>query len=269
MTDRPDSGTERPPEHARHPHHRGVVGRIRGYFLAGILVTAPLAITVGLARWFIEFVDGRVMPLIPRQYNPATYLPPDYQEYGIPGLGVLVIGVVITLIGWTTASIAGRGLIRLSERLLDRIPAVRSVYGAIKQILETVLANQSRAFRQAVLLEYPRRGLWAIGFVTGVTEGEVRNLTADETVNIFLPTTPNPTSGFLLFVPKKDLVFLDMAVEDAVKMVISGGIVTPPDTRPAEERARPKVAARTYEEVDILRESDGRTVLIGRPPPTG
>lgn len=258
-----------PPEDdgsAHHPHRAGVVGRIRGYFLAGVLVTAPIAITVGLAWWFIEFVDRNVVPLIPAKYSPAAYLPAQYQEYGIPGLGLLVVFLVITLIGWFTANFAGRTMLRLSERVLDQIPAVRTIYGAVKQILETVLANQSKAFRKAVLVEYPRRGIWAIGFVTGTTEGEVQNLTEDETINIFLPTTPNPTSGFLLFVPRRDLVFLDMGVEEAVKMVISGGIVTPPDRRPAAERDRPRASAKTYEDLDILREKEKRPVLVSRHP---
>jgi uncharacterized membrane protein len=124
------------------------------------------------------------------------------------------------------------------------MPLVRSVYGAVKQILETVLAQTSTAFREVVLLEYPRRGIWAIGFITGYTEGEVQNLTEDECVNIFLPTTPNPTSGFLLFVPRKELIKLDMSIEEGIKMVVSGGIVTPPDRRPAQEQAIPQVSSR-------------------------
>ncbi len=111
------------------------------------------------------------------------------------------------------------------------MPVIRNVHSAIKQILETVLAQQSNAFREAVLIEYPRRGIWAVGFITGTTEGEVQNMTAEECINVFLPTTPNPTSGFLLFVPKKDIAPLSMSVEEAIKMVISGGIVTPPDRR--------------------------------------
>ncbi|MEN8197197.1 MAG: DUF502 domain-containing protein, partial [Pseudomonadota bacterium] len=125
----------------------------------------------------------------------------------------------------------------------------KRVYGASKQILETVLQHKSNAFRQAVLVEYPRRGIWAIAFITGRTEGEVQNLIADDLINIFLPTTPNPTSGFLLFVPKEDMILLDMAVEEAIKMVISGGIVTPPDRRSAELKGTPVTGSReTWEE---------------------
>ena len=127
------------------------------------------------------------------------------------------------------------------EGVLAQMPVVRSVYGALKQIIETVLAQQSTAFRQAVLVEYPRRGMWAIAFITGRTEGEVQNLTDEQTVNVFLPTTPNPTSGFLLFVPRRDLVPLAMTVEEAIKMVISAGIITPPNRREEAGEPEPKL----------------------------
>lgn len=242
----------------------GPFARIRAYFLTGVLVSAPLAITFGLAWWFVEFVDSKVMPLIPVHYNPVYYLPQGYQDYGIPGLGLVVIVLVITVVGWFTTNFAGRALIKLYERILARIPAVRSIYGAIKQILETVLANQSNAFRQAVLLEYPRRGMWAIGFITGETKGEVQHLTEDTVINIFLPTTPNPTSGFLLFLPRQDIVILDMTVEEAIKMVMSGGIVTPPDRRSSDLQAQPRVSSKTYEDLDVLREKENIPILVPR-----
>jgi uncharacterized membrane protein len=207
-------------------HHIGFAARLRAYFFAGILITAPISITFYLAWLFVTFVDSKVTPLIPAKYNPAEYLP-----FGLPGLGLVIVVVVLTLIGALTAGFFGRLIMRFYEGLLAQMPVVRSVYGALKQILETVLAHQSTAFRQAVLVEYPRTGLWAIAFITGRTEGEVQKLTDEDTVNVFLPTTPNPTSGFLLFVPKGDLVPLAMSVEEAIKMVISAGIVTPPDHR--------------------------------------
>jgi uncharacterized membrane protein len=225
-------------------------GRLRAYFLAGILVTAPLAITIALASWLIEFVDSRIVPMIPLRYNPDVYLK-EYLGYeiGIPGLGLMVLIIFITLVGAMTAGLLGRFVIRLSENMLNRMPVIRSIYGASKQILETVLRQQSNAFRQAVLVEYPRRGIWAIAFITGRTEGEVQNLIADDLVNIFLPTTPNPTSGFLLFVPKEDMILLDMSVEEAIKMVISGGIVTPPDRRSEAIKGAPVTGSReTWEE---------------------
>jgi len=205
-----------------------LMGRLRGYFLAGVLVTAPLAITAAVAWWLIDLVDSHIVPLIPAQFNPDTYMKEVVGlEIGLPGLGLIVLFVGITLIGALTAGLVGRWIVRFWESLLNRMPVIRSVYAAVKQILETVLKQQSNAFQQAVLIEYPRRGLWAIAFVTSDTKGEVEMRTPGDHVNVFLPTTPNPTSGFLLFVPVTDLVPLDMKVEDAVKMVISGGIVTP------------------------------------------
>lgn len=231
--------------------------RLRGYFLAGVLVTAPVAITVWVALLIINLIDRWITPLIPAKYNPETYLP-----FGIPGLGLIVLIIVLTLIGALTAGLVGRWIIGIGERILARMPVVNNVYSAVKQIFETVLAKQSRAFREAVLVEYPRRGIWAIGFITGSTEGEVQHVTKEDTVNVFLPTTPNPTSGFLLFVPRTDLVHLDMSVEEAIKMVISGGIVTPPDRRPAAQQAKPVVSAKTYEDVDVLREEENLPVLV-------
>jgi uncharacterized membrane protein len=235
------------------------IPRIRRYFLAGFLVTAPLGITVLIAWWIINFIDEWVTPLIPTKYNPETYLP-----FSLPGLGLLILFIALTLIGALTAGLMGRWVVRTGEQILNRMPVVRSVYSAFKQIFETILAQQSNAFREAVLIEYPRRGIWAIGFITGTTKGEVQSLTLEETVNIFLPTTPNPTSGFLLFVPREEVMPLDMSVEEAVKMVISGGIVTPPDRRSTEKQQQPIVSSRTYEEMDILREKDKVPVLVSK-----
>ena len=209
----------------------GLTRHLRGYFLAGVLITAPIGITFYLAWLFINWVDNTMTPLLPPAYNPETYLP-----FGIPGLGLLMVCLVMTLIGALTAGILGRFWIRTSERILSRMPVIRSVYGALKQIFETVLSHQSNAFREVVLFEYPRRGSWALGFITGSTRGEIQNSTEDDVVNVFLPTTPNPTSGYLLFLPRRELVMLSMTVEEGIKMVISGGIVTPPDRRPPNQR---------------------------------
>jgi uncharacterized membrane protein len=216
--------------------HLGISARIRAYFFAGILITAPIGITVWLAWQIITWIDQIVRDFLPPVYNPETYLP-----FSVPGLGLVIVIVALTLIGALTANLTGRIALRLGERILARMPVVRSVYSALKQIFETVLARKSTAFRQVVLIEYPRRGIWVLGFRTGTTEGEVQNLTEDEMVNVFIPTTPNPTSGFLLFLPSEDVYVLDMTVEDGIKMVVSGGIVTPPDTRPPEVRAIPQI----------------------------
>lgn len=246
-----------PPASDAKPASNGFFPRMRAYFFAGILVTAPVTFTFYLAWLLIHFVDNSIRPLIPVKYNPETYLP-----FALPGLGLFVLIVGLTLTGALTAGFMGRFFIKLSERILNRMPVIRSVYNATKQILETVLAQQSNAFREAVLVEYPRRGMWAIAFITGTTKGEVQNVTKEECINIFIPTTPNPTSGFLLFVPKADLVSLDMSVEEAIKMVISGGIVTPPDRRPDALKNQPVTSARVYEDVEVLRESDNAPVVL-------
>lgn len=208
--------------------------RLRAYLLAGVLVTAPISITLYLAWMFVNFIDGSVGHLIPARYNPESYLP-----FSVPGLGVLTVLAVLTLIGAFAAGFIGRLVVRVGESIVARMPVVRSIYSATKQIFETVLANQSHAFREVVLLEYPRRGMWTLGFITGATLGEVQDLTQEEVVNVFVPTTPNPTSGFLLFVPRADIVVLNMTVEEGLKMVVSVGIVTPPD----RHHALSKIAA--------------------------
>jgi uncharacterized membrane protein len=238
-------------------HTLGFGQRVRAYFLTGILITAPLFITGYLAWLFIGFVDAKVTPLLPEQYNPESYLP-----FGVPGLGLIILFIFLTIVGAVTAGFFGKLWLRFTERLLNRMPVVRNIYSAVKQILETVLAQQSSAFREAVLVEYPRRGLWAIAFITGRTEGEVQNVTEEECINIFLPTTPNPTSGFLLFVPKKDLISLSMSTEEAIKMVISGGIITPPDLRTQKQKNTILTSAHVYEDLEVLREADRIPILI-------
>ena len=212
--------------------------KVRTYFLAGVLVTAPFAVTIYLAWVLVSFVDSRITPLIPAQYNPETYLP-----FSLPGLGLLVLFVFLTLVGSVTAGLVGRFLIRTSERLLNRMPIIRSVYGAAKQIFETVLAQQSTAFREVALFEYPRKDCWAIAFVTNYNQGQIEEHLDHDMVSLMLPTTPNPTSGYLLFVPKRDIIILDMTVEEAMKLVISGGIVLPEDARALGEERRKRDAA--------------------------
>ena len=198
------------------------MSRIRSWFFTGILVMTPLILTIYVVWTFITFVDNLVVPLVPIDYRPSNYLP-----FSIPGLGLIIVFLFTTLVGVLATGLLGRTLIRLWENILNRMPVVRSVYSAIKQILETVMATQSDAFRQAVLVEYPRKDIWAIGFVTGSTKGEVSENVDKKMVNVFMPTTPNPTSGFLLFFPESDLIFLEMSVEDALKLVVSGGMVVP------------------------------------------
>lgn len=207
-----------------------LTARLRTYFFTGIVVTAPIGLTIYLVTLFIDFVDSRVMPLIPLRYNPETYLP-----FSVPGLGIIVMIVLLTTVGALSFGLVGRTIVRMGERLVERMPVVRSVYGALKQVFETVLSEKSGTFREVVLVEF-RPGIWAMGFVTNTTTGEIQNRTTDEVVNVFVPTVPNPTTGLLLFIPRKELVKLDMSPEDGAKMLISGGIVTPPDRRPIAEQ---------------------------------
>ncbi len=209
----------------------GLMGRLRAYFLAGVLVTAPIATTVYIAWWFISYIDGSIRPLIPARYNPENYLP-----FSIPGIGLLVVFLVLTLIGAFTAGYVGRLVVRLGEGVVARMPVVRGLYGATKQIVETVLAKKSAAFREVVAVEYPRRGVWSLGFITGPAHPQVQRLSPDEEmVNVFIPCAP-PTAGYLLMVPRSEVRHLDMPPEEGLKLVVSGGIVAQPGA------ARPSAA---------------------------
>ncbi|MBK1668612.1 hypothetical protein CKO28_11265 [Rhodovibrio sodomensis] len=201
----------------------GLLARLRNYFFAGVLVTAPISITVWITWNIVAFVDSRVTPLMPPAWNPESYLP-----FSVPGIGVFAVFIVLTLVGMFATGLIGRLLTSAYERLLNGLPVIRSVYGATKQIFETVLAQRSNAFRQVVLVQYPRPDSWALAFVTAETAGDVARKAPKESINVFLPTTPNPTSGFLLFVPKAEAKVLSMTVEEGAKMIISGGIITPP-----------------------------------------
>lgn len=208
------------PPQAKEQFHISIFSKLRGYFLAGILVTAPISITLYLTWGLLKFIDSKVSSVIPAEY---------YRETTVPGLGLIIAIAFFIVVGWFAKNFLGRVVIQTSEYILDKMPVIRTIYGATKQIFETVMGAQSQAFREVVMFEFPRKGIWALGFVTGVSKGEVQRLTEDEVVNVFFPTTPNPTSGFLIFIPKKDLVVMEMTVEEAIKMIVSGGILTPPD----------------------------------------
>ena len=211
----------------RRPFH--LMEHLRGYFIAGILVTGPTALTLYLTWSFVDFIDNSVGHILPNEYNPQTYLP-----FHVPGIGLIVAVVGLTLIGAATAGVAGRILLRMSERVLARMPFVRGIYSAVKQIFETVLAKKSNSFREVVLLEWPRKDTWTVGFVTARLEGEIADIAGKDAIAVYVPTTPNPTSGYMAFVRRAEVVTLAMSVDDAIKYVISTGIVTPPDTRRAE-----------------------------------
>jgi len=207
--------------------------RLRANFLTGLVVVVPVVLTIYLTWAFVAFVDAQILPLLPAMYDPRTYVNLD-----LPGLGVVVFLLFTTMVGYFAKKVFGKQLIRLGEDMVDRMPVVRSIYNAVKQIVETVLSQSKSSFRQACLIEYPRRGLWAIAFVSTDTTGEIPERAGGAMVSVFLPTTPNPTSGFLLFVPRDDIVMLDMTVEEAAKLVISAGLVTPKTKAELEAEAR-------------------------------
>lgn len=206
------------------PPRRTFFQRLRGNFLAGIVLVGPVALTIYLAWTAITLIDEAIVPWVPASYNPGTYLGAD-----VPGFGVIVFLFFTTIVGWLTKNFFGRQIVRLGESWVARMPVIRSIYNALKQIAETILSQSQSSFKFACLIEYPRKGLWAVAFVSTDTKGEILDRAGEpEMISVFLPTTPNPTSGFLLFVPKADVVILDMTVEDAAKLVISAGLVTPP-----------------------------------------
>ena len=215
--------------------------RLRNYFLTGFVICAPLAITLYLTWTIVEWVDSWVKPYIPSIYNPDAYLP-----FAVPGFGLIVAIFIITLVGFLTANLIGKSIVGFGERLLARMPVVRSVYSALKQIFETVFRDEADSFQKVAIVEYPRKDLWALAFVATDTLGEVQakldEPAAGQTVSVFLPTTPNPTSGFLLFVPERDVIILDMSVEEAAKLVISAGLVAP-EFKTAKDKALEKRAA--------------------------
>lgn len=195
---------------------------LKTWFLTGLVVGIPISVTVYLAWAFVTFIDSNILGLIPDRYNPDTLLP-----YNIPGLGVLILVVGITMLGFFAANLFGSALLTLGERIVGRMPVVRTIYTGIKQIMQTVVAQGDDTFQDVCLFEYPRKGIYAIGFVTSRTGGEIRRMAGVDMVSVFLPTTPNPTSGYLLFIPKTDAHILDMSVEAGAKLVISAGLVMP------------------------------------------
>ncbi len=223
---------------------RGMLARLRASFLTGLVVIAPVGLTIWLIWTVVGWIDGFVLPLVPEVYHPdrmlQDYLGLDQSvQINVRGLGVVIFLLFTIIVGWMAKGIMGRSLIRFAEGLVERTPVVRSIYSGIKQISETIFAQSERSFETACLIEYPRRGIWALGFISTTAKGEVAAKTdpSDEMISIFLPTTPNPTSGFLLFFPRKDVIELDMTVEDAAKLVISAGLVYPSDREDSETGA--------------------------------
>lgn len=206
------------------PPRRSLLGSLRASFLTGLVVIAPVGLTIWLIWSVVGWIDGVVLPLVPKTIRPEEYI-----GINLRGVGVIFFLVFTIFIGWIAKGIIGRSMILFGESLVSRMPVVRTIYSGIKQISETVFAQTESSFEKACLIQYPRKGIWAIGFVSIKAKGEVADKadTSGDLIGIFVPTTPNPTSGFVLFVPEEDVIELEMSVEDAAKLVISAGLVYP------------------------------------------
>lgn len=222
------------PRAALRVRRRSIAAALRNNFLTGLVVVAPVVITFYIIWGIVTFVDSRIVPWVPTVYNPSTYI-----EYDVPGFGLFVFVVVTAVVGYFTKNLFGRQLVRTIESWVERMPIVRSIYNALKQIVETIFSQSATSFQKACLIEYPRKGLWSIAFVATRTTGEIpRRTGGGDLISVFLPSTPNPTTGFLLFVPAEDVVLLDMTIEEAAKLVISAGLVVPPTREEIEAAAR-------------------------------
>ncbi len=230
-----DHGPDKPEAPRRHGFIGHVFASLRNNFIAGVVVIAPIGLTVWLIWTVVGWVDGFVMPFVPRAYHPDQlvnhYLGLQGDErvtFDIRGVGVVVFLLFTIFLGWIAKGIVGRSFIRWGEDMVGRLPVVRSIYNALKQIAHTVFAQTDSKFDKACLVEFPRKGAWVVAFVSGPVKGEpAARLAGDDLVSIFIPTTPNPTTGFLVFLPRADIIELDMSPEDAAKLVISAGLIYP------------------------------------------
>jgi uncharacterized membrane protein len=196
---------------------RSILARIRNNFIAGVVVLIPIGITVYLTIFFVS-ISSRILP---KEINPNHYLP-----YNIPGVEIIISVILITLIGWLSLSFIGKKLLDVFNNILKKIPILRTIYSAIGQMTET-FAKTDKEKKNVVLVEYPRKGSWAVGFATKENSGEITNKTKKNLINVFVPTTPNPTSGFLLMFPKEDVIYLDLTFEEASKFIVSAGTSNP------------------------------------------
>ena len=226
---------------------RGIIARLRSNFLAGLIIVAPIGLTLYLIWTVVGWIDSWVWPFVPDNYQPEQLINRYFRTEGaeqinvnVRGIGVVVFLIFTMLVGWVGKGILGRSFLRWGESIVERMPVVRSIYNGVKQIAETVFSQRDTSFDKACLIEYPRKGIWAIAFVSTAAKGEVKQKISDdeEITTVFLPTTPNPTSGFLLFLPKANIKPLDMSVEDAAKLVISAGLVYPNSKDPTEPPAK-------------------------------
>src|SRR6187431_606945 len=210
---------ESPPEHPR-----GLMGRFRNYFLTGLIVAGPVAITLYLTWWFVNWVDSIVRPFVPTAYRPETYLP-----FGLPGAGLIIAVFALTMLGFLAANLIGRTLVDLGEKLLGRMPVVRAIYRGLKQVFETLFSGQGSSFRRVGLVEFPSPGMWSIVLISQSPSVEIANKLPgeDEHISVFLPCAPNPTTGFFFYVPKSKIIEVQMTAEDAATLIMSCGVVQP------------------------------------------
>ena len=195
-----------------------IISKLRNYFITGVLVLIPIGVTVYLTLFFIKIFSK----ILPQEINPNHYLP-----YSIPGLEIIISIIVITVIGWLSLSFLGKKLVKLVNDIFKRIPFLRTVYSAIGQMTQSFAQSRKSKKKSVVLVEYPRKGSWAVGFATQENTGEIASKTNKDLVNVFVPTTPNPTSGFLIMFPKDEIIYLDMSFEDASKFIVSAGTSNP------------------------------------------
>ncbi|MEM9572245.1 MAG: DUF502 domain-containing protein [Pseudomonadota bacterium] len=211
------------------PKPVGLFAWLRGRFFAGMVIAAPLAATFFILQFLITFIDNRVKPLLPPLLKPETYT-----NYAIPGFGVLVLVIALTILGAVTANLIGRSLLAATDRILSRIPIVKNVYAALKQLTEVLANNQQASFDRCVMVEYPKKASWCIGFVSSHAKGEIGSKLGTSKIGVFVPTTPNPTSGFLIYVEESETISLEMTVEEGAKMILTAGLVVP-DFEPKSE----------------------------------
>jgi uncharacterized membrane protein len=202
----------------------GFVSRVRTYFLTGLIVAGPVAVTLWLIWWFVTWVDNLVRPFIPVAYRPETYLPVN-----IPGLGLIIVFIALTALGFLTANLIGRTLVDLGEKLLGRIPAVRAIYRGLKQVFETLFSGQGSSFRRVGLVEFPSPGMWSIVLISQSPSAEIAASLPgqEEHISVFLPCAPNPTTGFFFYVPRSKIIEVELSAEDAATLIMSAGVVQP------------------------------------------
>ncbi|MDX9884309.1 DUF502 domain-containing protein [Thauera sp.] len=204
---------------------------MKKYFITGLLIWIPLAITFMVLAWIIGTLDA-ILLWLPTEHQPSSYIGID-----IPGVGVVASLLIVFLTGVVAANVLGQKLVRLWEALLSRIPVVKSIYYSVKQVSDTLFSSSGQAFRKALLVQYPREGAWTIAFLTGQPGGDAANHLSGDYVSVYVPTTPNPTSGFFLMMPRADVIELDMSVDEALKYIISMGVVSPPLRKPVPRAA--------------------------------